>query len=1115
MPIFAAPSQRRRTNNSGTGAPLNPAAADFTQTWNDSLHTASFPANSGDAEDVIIAQYLLDYRQRYAADCAARHLHMLVVFNLEPHVTSADLQGIFYLEGATNAVVVEPMPHRPHRNIGLVLFPQKSAAIIALSSYAVRGPQQPLIVRYGGPDELLPWMAVRLRTPSPPATLPWMLPSTELERVQEEMRSAFQHRGHVHLVAVHGLDPTRLPVILRQFIMPSAEGYEKWPPSATANPWPCRSRSAVVWYATDTAARDAIRLFDGTTVGGELPHPLRMVYLGGGVAPIVPSRVDPGWTIGGPRDSSTAAGSDGFGGGSGSSAPMRGPSLEDVERYFQEKITTPSVREGCIIVHNLNPDTNDKKLLKVFYPLGATEAEVYPSIVPIGGSSRRSGMVICPAGEVKSIMEKLNDFVPSGQTYRVMLRRLPPTAAVPSITSLPKDGESSHTSSAQVMQLHAATPTSASTPRSRSSVPTIDNLLATLREQLSGKTPPNSKALASVMAQIAEDPEACVETGKRLADVIVGALVGMGFHAKMLSTPLSGALMSLHEQLGIPMRFRGDATCADGFADLSDAGSVADSDKHVNFVREIARALIELLISAEAPCEARLVAAVLCAYLYQFSYLPDSPYAFAMKVIHSSDAQLMTAKADLSRAGEATPSLPFAERSRPWMTLMDCLEEMTSLWRRYHRSRAKRDQTFKDYEKYMNDFYGGRRHRGGAAGVGGRQSPFPSNDFLDLATSAAAAITTTDSAKRTTTATLLTPSARPIPRRVTTRQSPSTARLSGIRGGKADATPSRSAPQVLLTPASDYTQGISHDTSLDSNHPALWAAQSRRAAAMLASGGGSTSTFQTRTPSTDAPAASLSTPVVTRDVLTERCDGLPESTVYITKLPSVFTTGQVRRLLLYFGEITKVRFKRDDKRDDRSAFSSIGISVPNYSQLCYGFVEFAEVSGARRMVEYFRNAVHTPQCFSFLRDSTSAVASFSEADLALLSKTRASMARTPIHDTKPIDAVSEQQPCRFGLFDSLRTVEQYADFGGSPTLTHTISLATVAANAQMVSPPLTSVSSAHTPRPVAFPPTTVRFLASTVAEEDEDSLINTYRDVQKMALGLLDNESDADEPPDL
>lgn len=245
----------------------------------------------------------------------------------------------------------------------------------------------------------------------------------------------------------------------------------------------------------------------------------------------------------------------------------------------------------------------------------------------------------------------------------------------------------------------------------------------------------------------------------------------------------------------------------------------------------------------------------------------------------------------------------------------------------------------------------------------------------------------------------LTPSARPTPRPVVLKTSPSSG--SGNRREACHLPGVGFPPQVKLG-LMDTSHGASSDVSTESS---LLTANSTRKRHSL-----------------------------------EHADGMKreeriECTLFLSSLPAKLTHPQIRRLLLHFGEINKVRVKSKTKHGNQKGSTPLGT-----------FVEFSSKAEAKAMIDYFANV--TEKNFSFLRlPPASGAAYFDDDTIAMLYATSALQARNEIREPHHSDAVyrmvhgfvpGEEAPaslkwtrvsrCTFGIED------QTLDISGNSTI---------------------------------------------------------------------------------
>lgn len=1079
--LFAMPQQQQQQQQQHMR--WGPSSlADFPARPSGSSHGSPAPAANAPTE-VLDGAQLVNRTEAYMHElydrrCREEGLHMVSVFHLHPRTTNKQLSSMFFPTGASAAEVLEPrlMPeplanafNAVRQRAGAVFFARKDFAMVGVEKihdFVPHGQHQPLLVRYCGPDA------------AAPVTTP----------LSAQVNNNYNNNSGSGVVvsggSVRSASKTASPPSARptpphaNFRDPHASRESSFPTSAVPT-----LPAATVLPSLD---RFGVAAADNSTAGATSTGGVPAGAAVGATAVAAPSNT-----------------------------------YDVIDQHFLQKYAGENV--FLVGVHNLAYGTSPKSFYKMFYPMGAVDAELLPRPVSVDGKLRCSGVAIFTLkGMAMEAAEKMNDFVPHGQRRPVVARFLHRTAVPPldvaaatSTASAAPPGLNPHTphhhqsssginsgnnlnlaSSAgagmverrEAVQHHNAPQATASTPRANASdspaagppsatstASSAAALLHAIDRQLHAKSVSDAQLAADLCALVLCNDSAEAEAQK-LADTLRDTLLSMGDHAPILSSPLSGALRTMHSTLGI--RFRtAPATAAD---------NTAAAKKGVMFLQLIGRTLMMLVADTTAARQTRIVAAVQCAYLYQYPYLPKTPLCFATVLFQKFSAELSAAKAFLCREAEVPSTVAEERTHRPWVTLMDALHEMVQLWRSLDPRQYSLDAAREPYERFVCDFrgmvYGGS---GGSAESGELRSPVkalrtheeagaeactPRNDALEVSLESGAHTNSgsgsgsgsgngaTNSAKKSQ---LVTPSARPTPRRVVSKSySTSASDWKGKQstpvhaggGGGGGAIP----PQVMLSsPASDYTQGVSEfsvessgaagpfnsalrSLGLTPQHPSMrFAFGSRVAGTTQASPAPPTPTMSAVLPSvqtavTPLPGAVLTTTTTntttTATPFAERSDAaMTECTVYITKLPSCFTAGQVRRLLLHFGDFRKVRLCHDDKETTRSGTAeAVAAHQLKFHDLCFGFVEFAEPSSARAMVEFFRNEVHTATAFDFLRTPAAAVDAFDDNELQMLRSTRTSQARNPIHDQQLVDA-TRAAPCFFGLIKPEHTIETYAE----------------------------------------------------------------------------------------
>lgn len=192
----------------------------------------------------------------------------------------------------------------------------------------------------------------------------------------------------------------------------------------------------------------------------------------------------------------------------------------------------------------------------------------------------------------------------------------------------------------------------------------------------------------------------------------------------------------------------------------------------------------------------------------------------------------------------------------------------------------------------------------------------------------------------------LTPSARPTPRPIFTRSSPSSSssRREALRPAGAAGFP----PQVKLS-LMDVSNGISTDASVDS--------------------------------STIAPKMQQEND--------KRKEDRSEHTVFVSSLPSALTHYQIRLLLTHFGELSRVRWGKSKSKHNAKPSS------------CSVFVEFTTKQAAQGIIAFFSNS---DKDFTFL-SSRGASSGVPDEVIQQLYSTSALPAKNEIRESHPSDAV--------------------------------------------------------------------------------------------------------------
>ncbi|CBH13079.1 RNA-binding protein, putative [Trypanosoma brucei gambiense DAL972] len=1070
----------------------------------------------------------------FASECS--NYHIVAVFNLESRTTKEELLNIFFPMNAKKAEILpQHFSLRPNRRAGAVFFPSKAFAAVAVekfNDFVPNGQHQPLRVIYCDPEappaQSLPVSpdATRSvtsmsgkqkqqqtqRTQQQPtwglssSAKPWRLPpGTELYKTHMEMCRFIQSNSHMnrasgkHVVAIHGLDPEVAHSVLSQnFIQKGAECFDMWPPkscSFATTPMACSSVSALVYYNEEATAMEAVSLFQLKPPEGQA-QPIDVVHLNklfdfhpGGVA-----------LAGNQSIADVAGGNDTSATYSALHDTSNMAVLDEIDDFFKR---TYSGRDLFLVgVHNLLATMDKKSLFALFSRYGALSAEIFPDIVQLSGGPRRSGLIFFDKeGTARDAAEKLNGSYAKGQLFPMVARYLSkPSGRDPVSGTAASEAAVESGTMLKPFRRNVASDVNDLCARVGNNA-----LLREVVEELHANVV-DVNVLTDKMQQLLTNPEATEKTAEQLATALTDTLIAFGHHAQALSTPLVNALLSLHEKMRIPRRGGRDNV---GVENGEDPDLIMG--RNIIFISKIARSLVHLFISNDKPDESRKVAAVLSAYLFQYCYLKKSPYELAVKIIKEHEVALRSAKEfERSRPLSTKPAVLFGagkgeeDVHKPCLILLACLEEFTSLWRKNNKSRAKKDPYRKEYDHCLEGLLPlDSAQGGGNSSLCASARPTPRR-VIEKVTPVNANGTSNSSPGLTYTS--------PSSHRVTTRGEPMD--ISSSHDVSVECASPHSATPVSLphgdasTPSMFFRHcGSSAAMSLiqkqvqqQQQHLQQQQQQQHRASQVrpqlseAATGLDSAKTFSGPRGGGYAPS------VYTQAELMDR-------TVYITKLPSTLRRAQFRRLLTYFGELNKVRLCRDENqvppKGDITGVgrngSELGAPAPT---LWFSFVEFAEPSSSKAIVEYFRNATFTSKPFSFLLDTPKGMPEasyFTVQDIQSLLNVRTSPARNPIHDQLSLDAVLTYsfppvsvvctEPCRFGIEHGEKTIDSAIDASPFSAFGSSCNMGlTPAARMRVTTKPLTDVQR-HQP-----PVGTCGEQTKDADASDDDSLIEDIMD---------------------
>lgn len=698
----------------------------------------------------------------------------------------------------------------------------------------------------------------------------------------------------------------------------------------------------------------------------------------------------------------------------------------------EEWVKQHSAANHIVTVQNLDPRTTKKLLFDVFFPMGACDAAVLGSTVGVNAAQRRGvGIVMFSSADMAKIAaEKLNDFVPHGQSFPLIVAYVPKSgpASTSDETMLALQATVDRTKSPPPLEkpapssLNAAAPLAATAPTIAAAVERyggiVDYLVNVERSAITNMAQLELLLLCIERPIVSQDELAAVflcmllspQSSRTLVEDAVAAvrdrIVAMGFHSPIFTPPLVGALQRIVEQMEISTSARPSTSPM-----IARHNTLTQAAEMFTFFkRSLCQVMLHLLLNKDAEKGCRTVAAITIGYLFELQFLAGDPYSMARKLMEANDSAMAAARQYLMRADPHTQQDEAAHA--PSINLVEALLAMTSSWQQRH-PQSKCDPNEAEFQRHVRRFYGGDD----------AQAECGNSDSNKGSPESQADSNNDGPSKRRTPPP--TPSSRPTP------SSTIVSRVSPVK----PSTPSRQPPP---SPTSD--SGITPlDSSLDSNvsvntfsttMPGLWQPAQRIAPP---------SSRQPTLSLTNVAAhpfglqhvAAASSHLVTYETTLQK--DLLACTVYLTKLPAGLTDAKVRRLISYFGEVNKVRmYKEKTPPSIRSGGTAQHVAHNNQNRGCFGFVEYAQPSSAKAMIDYFRNASMTlANPFHFLIGGDH-ISAFSAEDIKLLALTRASYAKSAIHDQHPKDAVFEPtaahsaegapnvkvQPCMFGFTDA-------------------------------------------------------------------------------------------------
>ncbi|CUE87394.1 Hypothetical protein, putative [Bodo saltans] len=777
-----------------------------------------------------------------------------------------------------------------------------------------------------------------------------------------------------------------------------------------------------------------------------------------------------------------------FGGGSGNNSNNNNNTTTQHDAMSLEWIQQFAHQHPHLIaVLNLEPRTSHKQLWDIFYPMGATDAAVMgsgniggaPGSLP-AGAKRGVGVVMFSSADMAKIAaEKMNDFVPHGQSFPLVASYVPPPSSARSFGGSNNVGN-------LVTQQHTTTTAQQSSGRDRfgrpigggappssqpSSVANSVNTSSITAESngsshggggggqasssssssaasaipqqyhdgIPDVTPEMSNAsLLSVFVSVisrrglGSDDIATIllrilcrqQSTKTLVDETVTAirhhLQNMGSHSTVLIAPLARAL----QYLSVIMEAEHDAvhhftaTLPPPSASLviasANRSSPATQQLFASFKIFLSQTMLQLFFDSTAEKTCRVAAGVLIGYLFDLGFIGGAPFEMASKLLTTNHAAFFAAQ-EYANAG-SDPTDPKATQHEATSHLIDALSAMTSSWASRNPSRAP-DSSEELFQAFLGGFTFSRDHHDVTGST-------------DVSRSSLANRVTTPRGGH---------GEGLQQQRRTPPPTPSSSHASGAVGYS----PSKVHPSLLrpgtTSPSSEVAAG---DLSTDSvgsgtggysvNTPGIWQPPQRLVTPAQQQQQASSTSFTFET-------------TLQKDLLA--------CTVYLTKLPGGLTDAKIRRLVAHFGEFNKVRMYKEKtppalrggaggtgggssqqnrgclkKKPPRCAFrefnkvrmykektppalrggaGSTGGGSSQQNRGCFGFVEYAQPSSAKAVIDYFRNASMTSNnAFHFLIGGELSTA-FTIDEIGPLSLTRASYAKSAIHDQHPKDAIFE------------------------------------------------------------------------------------------------------------
>lgn len=694
--------------------------------------------------------------------------------------------------------------------------------------------------------------------------------------------------------------------------------------------------------------------------------------------------------------------------------------LEWVQQFAQQ-------HPHLIAVLNLEPRTSKKQLWDIFYPMGAVEAAVMgsnnpsssPGATGISGTTSKRGVgvvMFSSADMAKIAAEKMNDFVPHGQSFPLVVSYVAPITlrgrggvALPQQAQQPRDRYSrplpatgtggGHSS--QSPSLPSSVNTSAESGNSTYSgqgssssssaaavAPSLQDLpevtpetsnasLLAIFVSLLGRIGIGSDDLATIFLRILCRPQSTKTLVEDVVRAVRDHIEQLGPTSAAFVAPLSRALQYVSAFMEPELTRGFDASLPAPPASLVIAAAGARS-QHAqqmfsSFKLFISQLMLQILFNATAEKTCRSFAAVMIGYLFDLEFLAGgTPFSMAEKLLTTNRAAIAAAHdyyAVSPQDHASDEDTDAAQQHASSYALVDALVSMISNWSSRHSQRTP--DASEESVRALLRAYTLTRERGGAASNDASRTSMPSR----------------------TASTPREHDASGQPHRRTPPPTP-TSSHSAIGYSPSKVRPGTTSPSSEIGAGDTSFESVGSGTGggYSATAPGIWQAPQRLVAPPPAP-------LQLHV---SQPSVASSGAAFTFETTLQK--DLLACTVYLTKLPGGLTDAKIRRLITYFGEFNKVRMYKE--KTPPALRGGAGASSQQ-NRGCFGFVEYAQPSSAKAVIDYFRNASMTSNtAFHFLigGDLTTA---FTIDEIGPLSLTRASYAKSAIHDQHPKDAIFE------------------------------------------------------------------------------------------------------------